>query len=429
MEQPNLEQMVSASVLRLRMRSPFFATLALFARFRPSDQVPTAATDGRDVFYNPTFLAGLPQRQLDAVLLHEVLHAALLHAVRRGARDQVLWNLAADIVVNGMIAAQDFVELPPNSVREKSLEDKQVEEIYELLHKRKDLKLPCQCLNPPGVGSGDGQDDIFRRLSEVEAYWRNALRHAEVIQRSFGQGKMPAGLERLLKSINESQLDWRSQLWRFLVKTPTDFASFDRRFVGRGLYLEALEGESVRVYVAVDTSGSVDDQQLSTFLGEVQGILGAYPHLEAELYYADAALYGPFPLKPGEPFAKPQGGGGTSFEPFFAKIEEHSDLPSPVCSSALPTTTRRAPLGPRRRAAPGALEGAHAQRSRPGGGRAGDAAGALSGARRPGRRARGAGRPKRRGARRAPRRARRAPRPGDLIRGRREPEHPAVGGA
>ena len=81
----------------------------------------------------------------------------------------------------------------------------------------------------------------------------------------------------------QHQLDWRSYLWRYLVKTPTDYSGFDRRFIGRGLYLENLEGESVKVYVAVDTSGSIDNQQLKTFLSEVNGILNSYPHLECEL--------------------------------------------------------------------------------------------------------------------------------------------------
>lgn len=32
--------------------------------------------------------------------------------------------------------------------------------------------------------------------------------------------------------------------------------------VGQKLYLDALEGESVKVYIAVDTSGSVGDREL-----------------------------------------------------------------------------------------------------------------------------------------------------------------------
>ena len=100
------------------MKSPVFAILALFARFIPSQQVPTAATDGKDIFYNPDYLHSLPVTQQDGLLLHEVLHAALLHVPRRGVREAELWNIAADIVVNGIICKQDVFELPPGGLRD-----------------------------------------------------------------------------------------------------------------------------------------------------------------------------------------------------------------------------------------------------------------------------------------------------------------------
>ena len=127
-------------------------------------------------------------------------------------------------------------------------------------------------------------------------------------------------MERELGSLDGAQLDWRSYLWRYLVKTPTDYTEFDRRFIGRGLYLETLQGESVKVYVAVDTSGSIDNEQLKMFLSEVNGILNSYPYLECELYYADADVYGAYELNSDSELPKPQGGGGTSFVPFFDRI-------------------------------------------------------------------------------------------------------------
>ncbi len=76
------EKIISASLLRLRMKSPFLATLALFAPFIPTQNHPTAATDGKDIFYNPDYLQSLTTPQQDGLLLHEVLHAALLHVLR-----------------------------------------------------------------------------------------------------------------------------------------------------------------------------------------------------------------------------------------------------------------------------------------------------------------------------------------------------------
>jgi predicted metal-dependent peptidase len=373
------------------MKSPFFATLALFTRFIPTQSLPTAATDGKDIFFNPDYLISLPNAQQDGLLLHEVLHAALLHGLRRGVREPKLWNIAADIVVNGMIVQQGVFTLPPGGLRDPKLEHLSVEEIYELLLKQNPAQLslpnpdlldrspnqtpsqqnqednqsadhkannntqsqpsqnksqkskddsqksedesnlstashdtsgtqpePTQAIPSPSTGS-DSLSQVQK--AALETHWKQALQKAMAITRTVNQGNLPVGLERELGALTTAQLDWRSYLWRYLVQTPTDFQGFDRRFIGRGLYLETLVGESVQVCVAVDTSGSIDNQQLHMFLSEVQGILNSYPHLQCELYYVDAEAYGPYALDSGSPIPKPQGGGGTSFVPFFEQVK------------------------------------------------------------------------------------------------------------
>ncbi len=330
---PNLERQISASLLRLRMRSPFFATLALFAKFKPTLDLPTAATDGRDVLYNPFFMGKLPQTHFDAVVLHEVLHAAMLHVPRRGHRDPQAWNIAADIVVNGILIQNQF-ELPEGAVRDENLEKYSVEEVYALLPRQggqhhletQDLLEPGEDPNPDQSGDAKGRDQDGSlkqsRRAKLESHWRQAAQQASVIARGVNQGKLPAGAERLLSATSAARLDWRTLLWRYLTRTPTDFEEFDRRMVGRGLYIESLEGQSLRVYAAVDTSGSVDDAQVKDFLAELRGILRAYPHVQCDLYYADASVYGPYPLLGDGEIPAPQGGGGTDFRPFFEAVSQ-----------------------------------------------------------------------------------------------------------
>ncbi|MBE9228908.1 hypothetical protein IQ264_26200 [Phormidium sp. LEGE 05292] len=370
------------------MKSPFFATLALFAQFIPTQKTPAAATDGKDVFFNPDYLLSLPAAQQDGLFLHEVLHAALLHPLRRGVRDPQVWNIAADIVVNGMIVQQGVFQLPPGGLRDPKLEHLSVEEVYELLLKEDSaqMSLPAPDLleRPPEDASSNqsqnqnqsrsthsneqtqqnnqqtsqnsqGQDtenaaqssDLGQDANQpqanpsqpasanslasdslsqaqkaaLEAHWKNALQQAMVIARTVQRGTLPAGLERELGVVTTPQLDWRSYLWRYLVQTPTDFQGFDRRFAYQGLYLESLIGESVNVFVAVDTSGSIQQVELQAFLSEVHGILGAYPHLCCLLYYVDAEVYGPYELDSQQELPTPQGGGGTSFVPFFEAID------------------------------------------------------------------------------------------------------------
>lgn len=356
-----LSDLISATRIRLRRHSPFFAALALFVDVRFTEEVPIAATDGRLLFFHPEGYGDLKPAERDAVFLHELLHAALLHPSRRGVRDPELFNIAADIVVNGIVAAEESVALPKGAIRDTRLEHLSVEEIYELLQKKAKAKLPslplADLLKPGSMGSGTEQEEgeegdngegkeggdgsshdpagelhELHDRSALEAHWKQAIQQARVLASSQGQGSLPAGMQRHLGEIADPQIDWRSQLWRYLVRTPTDFSGFDRRFLHRGLYLDHLEGESVQVFVCIDTSGSIDDEQMSLFIGEVSGILSSYPMLDCRLWYADADCYGPYPISVIREIPRPEGGGGTDFRPFFqAAMEAWSGDQEAIC--------------------------------------------------------------------------------------------------
>jgi predicted metal-dependent peptidase len=326
------ERAVSATLLRICSRSPFFATLALHAKIKITNELPTAATDGRDVFVNPEFFNKLTPAAQDGLLLHEVLHAALLHVPRRGNRDPKLWNIAADVVINGMLI-RDGYTLPEGGVRDPSREHMATEEVYEALLKQAKPQPELGMLDlmdgetmPGSAGDSDAQaGDKPISKAELEGHWKKALQEARMVAQSSLAGDLPGHLQREIGQILRTQVDWRSYLWRYLVQTPTDFGSFDRRFVGDGMYLETIAGETVHVHVCVDTSGSIQGGEINAFMSEVQSILHAYPHLRCELYYADAKLYGPHTIMPDSVLPKPEGGGGTDFRPFFNYLEQHSD--------------------------------------------------------------------------------------------------------
>lgn len=341
-------KLISASLLRLRMKSPFFGTLAMFVRFIPSTNIAAAATDGRDVFFNPNFLDSLPSEQQDGLLLHEILHAALLHPLRLRERDPQQWNIAADIVVNGMILRQTGFELPEGGLRDHKLEHLSVEEVYELLppNAADHFQLSNPDLLTPTVGdlirsttdeSGSAEVRQPERIDcnytqDLTAHWQQAFHQATAVANSSKPGSGTAGIDREWESVVNPQLNWQSILWQYLAQNPTDFQGFDRRFVGRGLYLEALQGESVRVYIAVDTSGSVKATGLGLFLAEVRSILGAYPHLVCDLYYVDSDVYGPHALTSYSTLPIPRGGGGSSFRAFFDRVAETcNEQVQPVC--------------------------------------------------------------------------------------------------
>jgi predicted metal-dependent peptidase len=319
MDTPGLEQRISTALLRIRMRHPFFGTLALFTTFASSESVAGIATDGRRVFVNPAYTHDLNRETFAGLLLH-----GFLHPTRRGGRDMVRWNMAADIVVNGIVRRLDDVALPPESLIREDLEDKSVEEVYALLEEENPSDAPSfqpDLLEPGGEGGGTTE----QQAAQLEAHWRNALRQAEAVARSAALG-MPGGLEREFEGVTQPRVSWRDYLWRFMVRSPTDYSGFDRRFIGHELYLDALEGEALRVFLCVDTSASITQGDLRALMSEVLGILSAYPQLELLFFYADERLYGPHQVETWQDVPPPVGGGGTLFVPFFAFVEEHAGV-------------------------------------------------------------------------------------------------------
>jgi predicted metal-dependent peptidase len=338
MPDPTLAESISAALMRICARNSFFGSLVLQARLRSSEQIPTAATDGRDIYINNGFFAKLTPPEREAVLLHEVLHAALQHVPRRGGRDARLWNIAADIVINGMLIKEGY-QLPEGGLRDQLREHLSTEEVYELLLRDgqqqqaqpawADLleEAPGDSGDPASQQQARGEnkaDGDQQAAKSSEDQWKQALEEAQLVARSAKHGHVPASMQRELSVLAPGVLDWRSLLWRYMVRSPVDFQGFDRRFIGERLYLDALEIETIRIAIAVDTSGSINQDDLTAFLGEVRSVLRAYPHLQCNLYYADTKLYGPHRLTARSAIPAAQGGGGTDFRPFFERIAKPS---------------------------------------------------------------------------------------------------------
>lgn len=309
---------LQGALLRIRGDHPFFGTLALFSDLRVTEEVATAGTDGKVLWFNPTFVDMQDTPPLCGLVVHELLHAALQHVLRRRERDPKLWNIAADIVVNGMVRKDTSYPLPEGSVEVPALANLSVEEVYEQLRSGR-VKAPAIRLLDLVAISGAVGILGEAEQGELQRHWRAALQQASAVARRIGRGFGRAGLDavREIDDATRPQLSWRELLWQFMVSTPYDFGGFDRRFIHRKLYLEDMEGEAVYVALCIDTSGSIGDAELGAFMSEVRGILDAYPQIRGHLFFADADLYGPHDFGADNHIPPARGGGGTSFRPFF----------------------------------------------------------------------------------------------------------------
>ena len=306
---------VSVLNLKLLKRAPFIATIAFHAEvlIREQPGIETAATDGQRIYLSPTGFLSRSVQERVFIYAHEVLHCALSHVPRRGNRDPRLWNIAADIVVNGLLIESGF-EMLPDGVRDDRLAHLSTEAVYEQLLAKQP---PSSCGSRGDLLGGGAEESEGTR-----GYWQNVLQRAATLARMTRVGTVPEGQE-LSWVLGKPQVNWRDVLLRYLTPTQDDYGAFDTRLIYYGLYVETLESTGVHVAVHIDTSGSLADAgSQGQFLEELKGILNAYPNVMVTLTYGDADLYGPFELTQDTTIPPPIGGGGTSFVPFFARATD-----------------------------------------------------------------------------------------------------------
>ena len=94
-----MERIIVARV-GLLLRHPFFGNMATRLRIMAADDwLPTAAVDGRNLYFNTQFFNKMNNKEIEFVIAHEILHCVFDHLGRRNERDPRLYNIAADILL------------------------------------------------------------------------------------------------------------------------------------------------------------------------------------------------------------------------------------------------------------------------------------------------------------------------------------------
>jgi predicted metal-dependent peptidase len=365
---------------------PFFGTLCLKLKLIPGD-LPTMATDGTRIVYNPAFVDQLKPAELEGTLAHEVMHCALGHQCRRGDRDPRLWNEAADLAINPILTANGFT-LPAGALIDPAFANLSAEEIYaRLLRKRSEggagsnqgqqhtgpgsgtasAPQATSGAPPPDPNSGpssqsapqqetvgertappvarpggfgevvDATDEHGQLASPAEQRrqeheWSIAAEQALRSAKTCGHD--PLGVDRPLTESRQSQQDWRAILRDFVAATaPCDYrwTPPNRRYIASGLYLPSAERRGLgEMVIAVDTSGSIGKLELEQFAGEISAISEENQPEAIHVVYCDAAIQSTQQFTASEPVRlEPKGGGGTDFRPAFEWVAKN-DV-SPVC--------------------------------------------------------------------------------------------------
>lgn len=341
-------RLMSTARTNLLLRYPFFGTLALYMRLIPERGVRTAATDGKDIYYDPAFVSSLASPQgidlLQTVIAHEVLHAALGHVYRRADREPDRWNVAADLVVN-MLLDEAGLSLPAGALLDRSFAGLNAETVYSRLPKtplsvgalagrrNQTADSTTQAGRPvPGLLDDHSKWSLAgaSASSQLAAEWRQRVTQAA--QLAARRGRLPASLSRMVEELLYPRLDWRQALAIYVRPAQGDYTFLppDRRFLDMDLYLPSFEAEGLEdVVVAIDTSGSVWDI-CHEFLRELYGIVSSYPQFRGYVALCDATVHLFEELTPDTTLRRLQGGGGTDFRPLFKEIEKRGLQPTVV---------------------------------------------------------------------------------------------------
>lgn len=153
----NPQGKINSAIGVLLNEQPFLGYLALNLTPVAEQDGALARTDGEHLFYSEQAIDRMPLEEVAGLVGHEALHCGLFHLWRRGEREPKRWNIAADIVTNGLLATlmTPRIRLPDGGLRDKALERLSTEEVYDRLPRQR-TKKPNQTKNGEGKGNASG---------------------------------------------------------------------------------------------------------------------------------------------------------------------------------------------------------------------------------------------------------------------------------
>jgi len=336
--------------IQLMKDNPFFSYLSMHLDFKEAE-IETIGIDANGtLYYNPKYVKSLSISNLIAVLVHEICHLFLNHMERGIHKEHYIFNIATDIVINDIITANGFnlpeSTLKPNKheitiagVKIKDTNKKTAEEVYnQLIKKAKIINVTCicgKCKTKDGKTSGKTCKGFDKHIygkqkgdKNKQKNWKKITSEASAMARQ--RGKMPDGLERVIDTLLNPKLDWRSILHRHITnQIPSDYSwsRQSKRSLATGFYMPSVVKENLDIVVSVDTSGSISQKELTQFLSEIIGISKSFSSVSMTLIICDCKIHDVIEISNGNiekiMNLKIKGGGGTDHHPVFSHIEKN----------------------------------------------------------------------------------------------------------
>ncbi|WP_419763666.1 MAG: DUF2201 family putative metallopeptidase [Arcobacter sp.] len=341
---------------------PFLSVLALSI---PTDyaqnEFSAFQTNGMKIKVDLEKLSKYSDDEITYLYAHTLLHIVLKHPYRKKTRKKRVWNQACDLVINLVMSKFSNVgEVPNDEILDLDLENKCVEEVYEILYKEQeensesstqekkedeeiktkpnekgklksciydDSKLDIEEVNDDKTDQGEREKldgIIIQALSIAKKTSKEYLR-------------LQVEIDTLIKPEISLQDSLKEYLIASLFEKTSTYNRPNRRFIHSGLYLPGNKksDELIEVYIALDSSSSVSLDEYKKFLGVVKDVCDGFYEYKVSVLPFDLKVkeehiiqFNSFnPLNQDELFI-PKSDGGTDFDEVLRFLKKSSEIRS-----------------------------------------------------------------------------------------------------
>jgi predicted metal-dependent peptidase len=342
-------ELVHVSLMRDK-RFAFFAGLFMVGVTTITEEMITAKTNGRDAFYGRTFVDMLSDKELAFLVLHENMHKCYRHLTTWRALyevDRSIANQACDYVINiqlrDMDSGETMISMPRDQKTRKNIglidprfRGMDTKQVFDILMQEKEKGGGGKGGDEPGSGGEEGeQTDSGSDSPGLDEHdWQGAKEMtAETIkeltqeiesalrQGGIYAGKVGGNMLRSVQDMLEPKVDWREVLRRFVRTSLKDrdspsWRKAHKNYLWQDIILPSIVGKRMKhLVIAMDTSGSIQGEMLSLFMGELNKVVTTTNPDRVDVLYWDTEVAGHETHKGAAKSivskTKPKGGGGT----------------------------------------------------------------------------------------------------------------------
>ena len=325
---------------------PFLSVLALSidSEFKENINGPFL-TDGFKITIDTSKLEKYSKDEITYLYAHTLLHIVLKHPYRQKTRDKYIWNQACDVVINNILSTFENVGIrPADEVLDLTLNDKCVEEVYEILYKKKE-ELSKTIPDEKGKIESNAYDKSKLDLDEVltKSEKTNQEKLDGIIIQALSLAKKSSnlyeGMSVEIDTLIKPEIDLHDVLKEYLISSffekQISYERPNKRFIDRGIYMPGTKklNDNLNIFVALDSSSSVSLDEYQKFLGIVSEIAESFYEYKIDILPFDLKVRSEYiisfdsfnPLSSKE-LLIPKSNGGTSFDELLRYLKKSSEV-------------------------------------------------------------------------------------------------------